>query len=409
MTEITMPSLSDSMEEGTILSWLKQPGERVARGDELVEIETDKATMTYESPAEGALEIVAGVGTSLPVGAVIARVGDVAEPPPAEMPAPEQPAEPVTQPTADPQPPAAARVARSGDGIRATPLAQRVAAAHGVDLAKVTGSGPRGQVLRADVQRAAGIATQPLLAPAMPSRPMPPPDEVAGTRGEVTIIEPSRLQQAIARRMAEARAVVPEFQVQTEVAVDRALALRAQLKQLHGATAPSVNDLIIKASALALRRHPRANGSYREGRFALYSRVNVGIAVAAQDALVVPVLLDADARSLGDIASESRRLAGRVRSGEITPPELSGATFTVSNLGMYGMTAITPVLTPPQAGILGVGAARTVPAVEDGGLVERQLMTLTLTCDHRILYGADAAAFLSTIRELLEQPLALAM
>jgi pyruvate dehydrogenase E2 component (dihydrolipoamide acetyltransferase) len=209
--------------------------------------------------------------------------------------------------------------------------------------------------------------------------------------------------------MAEAKAVVPEFQVQTEVAVDRALALRAQLKQIHGAAAPSLNDLIVKASALALRRHPRANGAYREGRFALYSRVNVGIAVAAQDALVVPVLVDADARSLGDIAGESRRLAGRVRSGEITPPELSGATFTVSNLGMYGMTAITPVLTPPQAGILGVGAARTVPAVQDGGLVERQLMTLTLTCDHRILYGADAAAFLSTIRELLEHPVALAM
>ena len=171
---------------------------------------------------------------------------------------------------------------------------------------------------------------------------------------------------------------------------------------------PSVNDLIVKASALALRAHPLANGSYKDGRFELHPRVNVGIAVAAQDALVVPTIVDADTRSLGSIAAEARRLAGRVRDGSITPPELSGGTFTVSNLGMYGMTAITPVINMPQAAILGVGATRAVLSRgEDGELVERQLMTLTLTCDHRILYGADAAQFLAAIRALLERPLRL--
>jgi pyruvate dehydrogenase E2 component (dihydrolipoamide acetyltransferase) len=186
--------------------------------------------------------------------------------------------------------------------------------------------------------------------------------------------------------------------------------VRAELKALGGEVVPSVNDLIVKASALALREHPLANGSYRDdGRFELHRLVNVGIAVAAADALVVPTISDADTRSLGSIAAEARRLAERVREGSITPPELSGGTFTVSNLGMFGMTAITPVINVPQAAILGVGASRAVLARVDGAIAERQLMTLTLTCDHRILYGADAARFLSRIRELLEQPLALAL
>ena len=209
--------------------------------------------------------------------------------------------------------------------------------------------------------------------------------------------------------MSESKATIPHFQVQAEAGMDALIALRSELKALgeHAAPVPSVNDFIVKACALALRAHPRANGSYRDGRFELHAAVNVGIAVAAPDALVVPTVTDADRRSLREIATESRRLAERVRDGKITPPELSGATFTVSNLGMYGMTAITPVINPPQAAILGVGAARAVPALEDGRLVERHLMTLTLSCDHRILYGADAAQFLSDIRDALEAPLRL--
>jgi pyruvate dehydrogenase E2 component (dihydrolipoamide acetyltransferase) len=290
----------------------------------------------------------------------------------------------------------------------ATPLARRIAAARGIELDQVEGTGPLGRITRADVEAKDGLAsTRPMPAPKT-VRPATAQDRVPGsTRRQ----ELSRLQQLIARRMTEAKATVPHFQVQTDVAVDAALALRADLIAACGDEdpVPSVNDLVIKASALALRRHPLANGSYAEEGFVLHDAVNVGFAVAADAALVVPTVFDADTKSLGEIARDSRRLAQRVRSGEIAPRELEGATFTVSNLGMFGMTAITPVINPPQAAILGVGAARETLARDDGEIVDRRLMTLTLSCDHRILYGADAARFLAEIRGLLESPLKLAL
>ncbi|MCW3019893.1 MAG: 2-oxo acid dehydrogenase subunit, partial [Solirubrobacterales bacterium] len=237
-----------------------------------------------------------------------------------------------------------------------------------------------------------------------------PGDGVEGARGPGRRVQPSRLQLLVARRMAEAKATIPHFQVQTEVAMDAAMSLRAALKaSAIDQVVPSVTDLIVKACAIALRGHPRANGSYADGAFQLHGRINVGIAVAADDALVVPVIADADTRSLGAIARETRLLAERVRGGTITPPECSGATFTVSNLGMYGMTAISPVINPPQAAILGVGSLRETLARVDGEIVDRTLMTLTLSCDHRILYGADAARLLADVRALLEAPLGLAL
>jgi pyruvate dehydrogenase E2 component (dihydrolipoamide acetyltransferase) len=215
-------------------------------------------------------------------------------------------------------------------------------------------------------------------------------------------------QKVVARRMSEAKAAIPEFQVHTEARMDDVLALRARLKEgAPDGGAPSLNDIFVKASALALRAHPRANSSYQDGRIAIYPDVNIGVAVAADDALVVPVVRCADRVSLGWIAAETRRLAERVRDRTVTPEELSGGTFTVSNLGMFGMTAITPVINPPQAAILGVGSVREVVAREQGRLVDRCLTSLTLTCDHRILYGADAARLLGTIRDLLENPLRL--
>jgi pyruvate dehydrogenase E2 component (dihydrolipoamide acetyltransferase) len=220
----------------------------------------------------------------------------------------------------------------------------------------------------------------------------------------------TRLQQVIARRMAEAKSTVPHFQVETEVRMDAVVALRRELKAVAGERpAPSVNDVIVKAAALALREHPLANGSYRDATFELHARVNVGVAVAADDALVVPTVFDADTKSLGQIARDTRALAEKVRSGAIQAAELDGGTFTVSNLGMFGMTAITPVINPPQAAILGVGGVREVLARVDGEIVDRSLLTLRLSCDHRILYGADAARFLARIRELLESPLELAL
>jgi pyruvate dehydrogenase E2 component (dihydrolipoamide acetyltransferase) len=211
--------------------------------------------------------------------------------------------------------------------------------------------------------------------------------------------------------MAESKATAPDFQLQMEIDMEQAVDLRSQLKSVagEGGVVPSFNDMIVKACALALREYPRANGAYRDGRFELYSRVNVGVAVAAQDALIVPTVFDADKKSLGEIARDTRALAERVRAGAITPPELSGGTFTVSNLGMYGVSNFTAVINPPQAAILSVGALEPKAVVRDGEIVARNTMGVTLACDHRILYGADAAEFLGRIRALLEQPLSLAL
>ena len=402
MTEILMPALSDSMEQGLLLQWLVADGAEIAVGTELCEIETDKATMTYASEVAGVIQIVASEGATVAVGDPIATSMPLSSVPVAALGGLGR--------NTDPNPPRAAEAVNgNGHVSTATPVARRLAAVHGVALGSLSGSGPRGRITKADVLGAAGVKETPTRPQSEPA-PSPAQPSIATNRTE----ELSRLQQVIARRMAEAKSTIPHFQVQTEVQFDAAIALRAELKaagdQLPGTPVPSLNDLIVKASALALRRHPHANGSYKDGRFELHARVNVGVAVAADSALVVPTVFDADTKSLGAIAADTSALAEKVRSQTITPPELSGATFTVSNLGMFGMTAITPVINPPQAAILGVGAARpTLRRNPDTGAIEdAQLLTLTLSCDHRILDGADAARFLADIKALLEAPLRLA-
>jgi pyruvate dehydrogenase E2 component (dihydrolipoamide acetyltransferase) len=431
--EILMPRLSDTMEQGTILRWLLSEGDQVAVGAELVEIETDKASMTYESEWEGVLEIVVPEGETVSVGTPIARVGTggtrPSAPPasrhPRPEPEPERSALSAAAPLPDepalaPEVPLASHNNGSPPGasaVRATPLARRAALAHGVALDRLIGTGPHGRIVQADVLSAAGVALPAQRTPSERPRPLAPRAQRGGSTEEQSTssaakgggrrIEPTRTQELIARRMAESKATIPHFQVQTEVTMDAAIALRVQLRGILDEPAPSLNDLVVKASALALRWHPRANSSYVEGGFLEHDRVNIGVAVAGEETLVVPVVQDADTRTLAQIGREVRRLAERVRAGEVTPPELSGATFTVSNLGMYGMTAIVPVINPGQAAILGVGAIRETLAREDGELVERSLMTLTLSCDHRILYGADASLFLGDIRSLLQAPLRL--
>jgi pyruvate dehydrogenase E2 component (dihydrolipoamide acetyltransferase) len=476
--DIVMPRLSDSMEEGTILKWLKADGESVSRGEPLAEIETDKATLTFESDAVGVLTIVVAAGETLPIGEVIARIDDgkgadaapaetaaapsapaeasaSAEPTPAAAPAPvadphdPSPAAAPAEPSATP---AAPRPAAPAVGrVKASPLARRIAREQGVDLQAVAGTGPGGRIVKADVEEAARTGSAPRQAepaPGQPSAaapaaqapapaasqpqppplsvspptpptppdplPTPPPVETGTAKGDITLVELTRVQQVIARRMAESKATVPEFTLRTEIDMESCVALRTELKALaaaFGAEAgdvPSYNDMVVRACALALREFPRANGSYKDAKFELHSRVNVGIAVAAPGALVVPTVFDADRKSLREIARETRALAEKVRAGTVTPPELSGGTFTVSNLGMYGVTDFTAVINPPQAAILAVGALAQRAVVHDDQLVARHTMAVTLTCDHRILYGADAAQFLARIRALLEQPLALA-
>ncbi len=416
MAEIVMPRLSDSMEEGVILKWMKQVGDEVAVGEELVEIETDKANMAYESDVAGTLtEILAQEGDTLPIGAPIAVVGDAGEAPTrVESPKKEPEAEPeASEPETEvvreePAQAAPAAPVPAGERVKASPLARRVARDTGVDLASVQGSGPGGRIVKADVEKAQvrrriDPATSP--AAARSSRAQ----ETA--KGTTTHQDLTRLQQVVSRRMAESKATAPHFYLQAEIDMSAAVAARARLKAMtpEGEVVPSFNDMVVKACALALREHPLANGSYKDGRFELYSRVNVGVAVAAQDALVVPTVFDADRKGLREIAGDARRLAAKVRDGSITPPELSGGTFTVSNLGMYGVTNFSAVINAPQAAILAVGAIAEKPVVRDGEITTAHLLGVTLACDHRILYGAPAAEFLARIRVLLEEPLSLAL
>jgi pyruvate dehydrogenase E2 component (dihydrolipoamide acetyltransferase) len=442
MSELVMPRLSDTMEEGTVLRWLKHDGEHVRRGEELVEIETDKAAMTYESDLEGVLETVAQEGDTLAVGELIARVGEPdAETTPGGAAAgrngsPANQAQPSARsgPKEQPQPsaPDAQPPPPSGERIKASPLARRIARETGIELQKLAGSGPGGRIVKADVRAAMPTMTTPQPAPSPSSPPLA--GDVTAAKGETTSVELSRTQRTIARRMAESKATIPDFTLRLDIDMQRCVELRGELKRLGHAggspaselpgggsgSAPTYNDMVVKASALALREYPRANGSYRDGRFELHSRVNVGVAVAVesddplQGALVVPTVFDADTKSLGEIARETRALAERVREGTVTPPELGGGTFTVSNLGMYGIASFTAIVNPPQAAILAVGAVARRAVVVDGGdesglIVARHTMTVTLACDHRILYGADAASFLKRIRELLEEPAALTL
>jgi pyruvate dehydrogenase E2 component (dihydrolipoyllysine-residue acetyltransferase) len=399
MADVVMPRLSDSMEEGTILQWLKAVGDEVVVGDELVEIETDKANMAYESDVAGTLsEILVAEGETVAIGVAIARVGNEA----ADGGGTERSAAGPVGEGAD------------RDRPKASPLARRLAGEKGVDLAQLHGSGPGGRIVKADVEKAdvaptgeQGVEPATALTPG-PVAGAPSPETAKGT---VSYEEPSKLQSTVARRMAESKATAPHFYLRATVDMSRAVEGRAMVKEAagEGDVVPSFNDMVVKACALALREHPRANGAYRDGRFELYSRVNVGVAVAARDALVVPTVFDADRKGLRQIASESRALAQRVRDGRITPPELSGATFTVSNLGMYGIDSFSAVINPPQAAILAVGAIEQKPAIRGGEIATAHLMTVDLACDHRILYGAPAAEFLARIRALLEEPLSLAL
>ena len=400
--EIVMPRLSDSMEEGTVLQWFIAEGDTVAEGEPLVEVETDKASVTYESEVAGTvLSIGVAAGDSAAVGAVIAVVGEAGEAvatattPASATPAMAAATPDLAAPPPSPAPPSPGRV-------KASPLARRIAAELGVDLSTLAGTGPQGRVVRADVERsAAGPTTTPAVGNGAAAAPPAP----AGARGETTTRPLTRVQQTIARRMAESRATVPDFELRAEVDMTELVALREQLRDATDAL-PSYNDFIVKAAALALREFPRVNGSYRDGELQEHGRINVGIAVAADDALLVPTVVDADRKSVGQIAADARELAARVRDGSITPAELAGSTFSVSNLGMYGVDSFSAVINAPQAAILAVGSLRPRPvATADGRIVGRNTVNLSLACDHRILYGADGARFLARLRELLEHPL----
>jgi pyruvate dehydrogenase E2 component (dihydrolipoamide acetyltransferase) len=372
--EIAMPKLSDSMEEATVLVWLKRPGDTVRRGEPLVEVETDKATVVYEAEANGVLgEIIVDDGGTALLGAVIARLTTDGPP--------ESAAERL-----DERAPAAPATGRP----RATPIAHKLANQLGVSLADVDGTGPGGRIVRADVREAV----------AQDGATRHPTDG----RGELTVLTHTATQRTIAQRMSESRSTIPEFTLEAEIAMEAAARLREDLRVGGVDPLPSYNDLIIRAVALALRDMPMLNASYVDDSTHRFGRINVGIAVATDDALVVPTLYDADRKSVAEIATESRRLADRARSRALSTEELANGTFTVSNLGMFGIRRFNAVINHPQAAILAVGEVAERPVAENGRLRATTTMEVSLSCDHRVVYGADGARFVQRLRSLLEHP-----
>jgi pyruvate dehydrogenase E2 component (dihydrolipoyllysine-residue acetyltransferase) len=372
LREIPMPRLSDSMEEATVIAWLKGPGESFVRGEALVEVETDKATVVYEAEEDGRLvEVLVPVGESAALGAPIARASMSSALAPAPRPAPAS----------------APWAAKTAVRPRATPVARRLAAQLGMALGGVVGTGPGGRIVLADVRNA--------------HTPSPRPSAAARS------VSLTPTQRTIARRMTESRASVPDFTLLAEVDVTAALTFRRELNELYAAGV-SINDLVVKATGVALSEHRRLNASFAGDSVVEHDRIHVGVAVATEDALFVPVVRDADHASLVEIARATRTAAERARARTLSPAELEGATFTVTNLGMFGVSSFQAVIDEPQAAILAVGRVDRRPAFDaDGAVVARETMHLSLSCDHRVVYGAEAARFLQRVAQLLERPLEL--
>lgn len=435
MSTMAMPKLSDTMEEGTVLRWLRADGDVVAKGDPLVEIETDKATMTVEAPEDGVLHIVAAEGDTLDVGQPIAEIGgdgaaDVPDAPTQEIEAVRDVA-PAAAPAAPDEQPLATGIPTADDGTAgsitgvftpaevgdatgrpaASPLARGIAARAGVDLATIRGTGPGGRIVKADVEAVLGgsAAAAPAAAAAgePPAPPPPPAPRATGSWPAGRRTPLTRLQRTIARRMEQATAI-PEFVLERDVDTTALAAARADLRvALPEANRPSVNDFVIRAVAMAVRERPDMASQLDGDDLVVPPSVDVGVAVSVPGGLIVPVIRDADAKGVPAIAAEVRDLAGRGRAGELRPDELEGSVISVSNLGMFGIDRFHAVINPGEAAILAVGRAVARPVVVDGHVVVRDVMTLSLSVDHRIAYGAEAATFLGRVAELLEHPAAL--
>ena len=444
MSEVVMPRLSDTMEEGELSKWLKNVGDKVARGDILAEIETDKATMDLEAFESGVLEQqLVPAGTVVPIGTPVAIIGDgsgkkaapaaaaaaatavspaaapdapTAEPaalspepasPTAEAAAPAAiapSAEPAASPAAAPTMPAK---------LRTSPLARKIAKEHDIDLSSITGTGPQGRIVRSDVE--AAIAAGPAVsstssAPATaaptaaaPATAVPTAAAPSGVDEEVPV---NRIRAVAAKRLTESQAV-PHFFLTSVVDVEKLLAFRAEANEAletQGIKA-SINDVLVRAVAVVLRQHPEANASWGGDAILRHAHVNIGIAVATDAGLLVPVIRDADRKSLGEIVTGTVVLAAKARDGKLSIDEMSGGTFSISNLGMFGIDQFTAVINPPEAAILAVGAASPVPVLRDGVLVNVPKLKITLTVDHRVMDGAVGAGFLRDLVGILEQPL----
>ena len=415
-TKIVMEALSPTMEEGRLVEWKKNEGDPIAVGDVLAEVETDKAVMELVARAAGTLlKQAAAAGATVPVSALLGWIGSAGETVPENgkpaaktggraegqtaavaAPAPTAAPTPMAQPAAGAQaPPNATPAGR----VKASPLAKKIASDKGIDLGTVAGSGPEGRVIKRDLEHAPGAAT----LPAPTARPQAGPS--GGPYEDVPL---TQIRKTIAKRLIQSIGPIPTFYLTAEIDMNRAWDAREQLKAQAGEVGKvSFNDLVLKAVASALRQHRACNAWWQDDRIRYWNEIHVGMAVAVEDGLITPVIRNADQKSLRQLSAESKDYAARARERKLTPEEYTGATFSISNLGMFDIEHFTAIINPPEAGILAIGRIAEVPAVVDGQIVPRKRMRVTMSCDHRVIDGATGAAFLKTVKMMLENPLAL--
>ncbi len=416
-TELTMPKMGFDMTEGKLAQWRKKVGDPVRRGEPIAEIETDKVNIEVESPADGVLRgVLLEAGQTVPVGALIGVIGaadeaiDVdalrrkatGEPAAGAATAPAAAPAPVSTPAATPAP------AKTNGRIKASPLARRMATQARLNLAELTGSGPGGRIVKRDVD--AALAAGRALPVAVPAPLAAAPAVLGPAMLKPESVPLSKLRQTIARRMTASKQQVPHFYVASEIDMAEALALRAKLNALTDEAGKiSVNDMVVKAAALALTHFPNLNASFADSVIQRHGEVHLGIAVALDEGLITVVVRDADRKPLAHIARESKDIIARARSGRARADELQGSTFTVSNLGMFDVESFVAIINPPEAAILAVGSVMDVPVVKDGQIVPGQRMQATISADHRVTDGAEAARFLQAVKQYLEEPLRLLM
>jgi pyruvate dehydrogenase E2 component (dihydrolipoamide acetyltransferase) len=436
VTKVVMPKLSEAMETGKLLRWLKPEGDRVSGGDIIAEIETDKADIELEAFGSGVLrKLLVTPGTAVPVGGLIAVIaepdedigavaggGAAAAPARTERPAPAaaatrdapapRPSTAAPAPSPAPVPAAAAPAAAApvaailpAGRLRVSPLARKLAQRSGIDLGHLTGTGPGGRIIQRDIE--AHLAARPATATAAPRPAMAAVAAAPRPGPETEDVALSPIRSAIARQMVQSKAPVPHFYITTEIAMERAVALREELQALPGAPKVTFTDVVVRAVAVTLRKHPGVNASFHGDAIRRHAAVHMGIAVAVEDGLITPVLRDCDRKSVFQIATESRDLVERTRARKLRQQELSGATFSVSNLGMFPVDEFVAIINPPEAAILAVGAIVDKPVVVDGQLAVGKRMRVTLSADHRVIDGAMGAQFLADLKATLEAPLSL--
>ncbi|MCK9904927.1 dihydrolipoamide acetyltransferase [Parafrankia colletiae] len=432
MPEITMPRLSDTMEDGVVMLWRKQVGDKITSGEILVEVETDKAIMELEAYDDGVLErILVDEGSRVPIGTPIAVIGDGT----GTASSPDSSGGPASDTAPGPASPASTTCGRTdttggtdgagasadsagdsrADRPRSSPLARKIAAERGVDLANIVGTGPGGRIVRADVEHVADTVPSNGIVLPEPVRPAPNGTPTArdaarspAPEADVDELPLSGIQRVAAKRLTESKQQAPHFYLTRAVDITALTAFRTTLNETLAATGGpklSINDLIVKAVATTIRTNPSVNVSFGGDVLRRHRRINLGIAVAVESGLVVPVITDADRRPVSEIATIGRELAERARAGRLQPADMSGGTFTISNLGMFGIEQFAAVINPPEAAILAVGAATQEVRIVDGEMVARAILRLTLSADHRAIDGATGARFLQDLARTLETPL----